>query len=558
MATYNTGFLDTGPEPSELLKALMSLGNRQNRDPYTGEEAALRTASSLVDAVTQKKIFDDEQKRAKTARTADMAALRAYSGGQAALPEQYIERGTADPLEKYLAPINLDPQVFGTNAPAIDNYSQNVIPQAPTVVSALTNMGATSADLGGRPAVIPQSLTAQDLMGATNVMPETPQNVIPQAPTADQLMGDPMGMALGGEPLPQELTSQQAMQQAMQQQMVEGVGQGFDYNPAQEAVKGFSQEALQLALQGNEISPDMANNLVNMYSEQRRSDLLRGGLTGTAKTRSFDYLTGIISNPNSTPDEVLAAKIALKLEAPTENLEMKDFGGILYWTDPNTGEIIRAVSREEQLDNAKQVKNAQAEGTETGRGKIQRQNKDVENGMEVAAGLPIIRRALQLMETMETGGLASIGLKARQFFGVEGADEGELSANLGVAVLSKLRSTFGAAFTQEEGNRLIDLSASFTRSPEANKALLKQGLLIIEGAIRRGTEAAKELGDQYSINQFQRYNDGDYDLTDERLQSVFNPQPVNPTQPDNDNGNMDYWNPETKGFQKTPYKPTER
>ena len=118
----------------------MSLGNRQKRDPYTGEEAALRTASDLVDAVTQKKIFDDEQKLAKTARTADMAALRAYIGGQ--------------------------PEILGT-----------------------------------------------------------PYSAAPTALTAQDLMGDPMGMAMGGEPLPpQQLTSQQAMQQ----QMVEGVGRGFD------------------------------------------------------------------------------------------------------------------------------------------------------------------------------------------------------------------------------------------------------------------------------------------------------------------------------------------
>ena len=132
-----TSFLSTGPRESELLKALMARDNRQTSNPQSGQEAALRTVSGLVDAVTQKKIYDDEKERAKTARTADMAALRAYIGGT--------------------------PDTFGTP------YSA--------------------------------------------------------APTAQDLMGDPMGMSLGGEPLPlQELTSQQAMQQ----QMVEGVGRGFD------------------------------------------------------------------------------------------------------------------------------------------------------------------------------------------------------------------------------------------------------------------------------------------------------------------------------------------
>jgi|TARA_R110002126_G_scaffold139248_4_gene283925 hypothetical protein len=136
VATYNTGFLDTGPRESELLKALMKMGYKQDRNPQSGQEAFARTASTLVDSLVDKKIFDDEKERAKTSRTADMAALKAYIGGT--------------------------PEILGTP------YSD--------------------------------------------------------APTAQDLMGDPMGMALGGEPLPQELTSQQAMQQ----QLVEGVGRGFD------------------------------------------------------------------------------------------------------------------------------------------------------------------------------------------------------------------------------------------------------------------------------------------------------------------------------------------
>ena len=135
MATYNTGFLDTGPRESELLKALMKMGYKQDRNPQSGQEAFARTASSLVDSLVDKQIYDDEKERAKTARTADMAALKAYIGGT--------------------------PEIIGTP------YSD-----APT---------------------------AQDLMGGTHVMPDGTT-----MPNSD------MGMALGGEPLPQELTSQQA------------------------------------------------------------------------------------------------------------------------------------------------------------------------------------------------------------------------------------------------------------------------------------------------------------------------------------------------------------
>ena len=533
-----TSFLSTGPRESELLKALMARDNRQTSNPQSGQEAALRTVSGLVDAVTQKKIFDDERELAKTARTADMAALRAYSSGQAASPEQYIERGTADPLEKYLAPISLDPQVFGTDAPAIDNYSQNVMPQDPT-----------AQDLMGGTHVMPDGTTMlnSDMTGA---MPETPQNVIPQAPTADQLMGDPMGMALGGEPLPQELTPEQAVQQ----QMVEGVGQGFDYNPAQGGVEGFSQEALQLALQNGEISPQMANNLVSMQASERARSI-----GNTSGAQNFRFYQSIIEDPNSTDEEVQAAKVAQGIQARAGRDQVQMIGKVPHRFDPNTGEMVPVQVQGQDVTatsvalNEGIIEEKIAGSKARGKGMTERMNLQITEGLDAAKGIPILRRGLSLLESVETGGFANAALLARQYFGVEGADEGELSANLGVAVLSKLRETFGAAFTAKEGEELKNLSASFGRSAATNKQLLRQALLLAQGAMNRARNAATELGDEYTLNQLRLYDEGAYDLTDERLQSVFNP-----TQLDNDGGNLDYYNPETKSLQKKPYKPTER
>ena len=159
-----------------------------------------------------------------------------------------------------------------------------------------------------------------------------------------------------------------------------------------------------------------------------------------------------------------------------------------------------------------------------------------------------------MLDSIETGGFKNALFQARKFFGVEGKDEGTLSANLGTAVLAKLRETFGAAFTAKEGDELKALSAGFGSNTLVNINLLRQALVLVEGTMNRATMAATELGGRdYEISQLEDYRKGVYDLTDERLAGVFNP-----TQPDNDGGNMDYYNPETKGFQKTPYKPTER
>ena len=84
-----------------------------------------------------------------------------------------------------------------------------------------------------------------------------------------------------------------------------------------------------------------------------------------------------------------------------------------------------------------------------------------------------MRRGLELLATVNTGGIDNARLQIKKFFGVEGADEGELSANLGRAVLSQLRQTFGAAFTEREGARLDNLSARFGASTASNTRLNK-------------------------------------------------------------------------------------
>ena len=163
-------------------------------------------------------------------------------------------------------------------------------------------------------------------------------------------------------------------------------------------------------------------------------------------------------------------------------------------------------------------------GARTTGGKIaERMQNTITVGVQAVEGIPILRRGLELLENLETGGIDAVALRAKQFFGIEGADEAELSANLGRAVLAKLRETFGAQFTEKEGARLEGLSAGFGKSTAGNKRLLRQSLVIIEGAAQRGLDAAIEEGDSFARDQILDFQEGIYDLTDEALSSVFNP-----------------------------------
>lgn len=115
----------------------------------------------------------------------------------------------------------------------------------------------------------------------------------------------------------------------------------------------------------------------------------------------------------------------------------------------------------------------------------------IERGEAAAESTATIRRALTLMDVVKTGGINAVSLAVKQKLGIEGANEGELSNSLGKSVLSQLRETFGAAFTENEGQRLERIEAGFGKSPATNRRLLGQALKLAERTARRAIKAAK-------------------------------------------------------------------
>ena len=76
-----------------------------------------------------------------------------------------------------------------------------------------------------------------------------------------------------------------------------------------------------------------------------------------------------------------------------------------------------------------------------------------------------------------------------------------MSANLGRAVLSQLRATFGAAFTEREGDRLAFIEASFGKSTKANIRLLEQLEKMAKREANRGIKAAIAAGDEETAQE---------------------------------------------------------
>jgi hypothetical protein len=171
---------------------------------------------------------------------------------------------------------------------------------------------------------------------------------------------------------------------------------------------------------------------------------------------------------------------------------------------------IVAQAEERKIDLAKQ----KASEVAIGKGVGVRGQEAINIGLEAAKGIPTLKRTIALLDDVQTGGFDAAALRAKQLFGVEGADEGELSANLGQAILGDLRATFGAAFTEREGARLERIRANFGKSPETNKRLIRQSLQLAERAARRGLEEAKSVDDFGTAQEILDLIDFQFDFTD--------------------------------------------
>lgn len=158
----------------------------------------------------------------------------------------------------------------------------------------------------------------------------------------------------------------------------------------------------------------------------------------------------------------------------------------------------------ESFQEKSDIKVSEAGRKATAKGVAERKQGFIDSGIEAADNVGTLNRTIELLDSVKTGGFEQAKLKAKQAFGIESADEAELSANLGRNVLAQLKPIFGAAFTEGEGQRLTKIEAGFGKSAEGNKRLLQETLKISERAARRGLKAAEEAGDEFTANEIRK------------------------------------------------------
>lgn len=132
-------------------------------------------------------------------------------------------------------------------------------------------------------------------------------------------------------------------------------------------------------------------------------------------------------------------------------------------------------------------------------------NTIIDNGLTASESIPRLKRSIDLLKSVKTGGFNYAANRAKQMFGIESADEAELNNRLSTEVLKALKPTFGSAFTREEAAGLERISANFGKSTEGNIRILSQLLKEFRRKANRGLVTAKRRGDTETVNEINNW-----------------------------------------------------
>lgn len=185
-------------------------------------------------------------------------------------------------------------------------------------------------------------------------------------------------------------------------------------------------------------------------------------------------------------------------------------GQILLSETPVNGQFISGIGETAQDQLTREIKEAEAKSKIAAAGAAQKVTQvgaseriegAINDALDATESISDIGRSFELLQAVGTGKPQQTLLAAKQFFGIETADEGELKSLLGRAVISNLRSSFGGNPTEGERAALAEIETSFSQQGEVNIRLLNRALSKLERRIDRGISAAKKAEDGFSLER---------------------------------------------------------
>jgi len=186
-------------------------------------------------------------------------------------------------------------------------------------------------------------------------------------------------------------------------------------------------------------------------------------------------------------------------------------------------------------------------------------NKAVSDAEDALGGLAEAYRIRELLELVDTGAWEAGKLQAKLLFGSEGVDWDsvnnavELRNRMGASVISRLKESFGASFTEREGAKLEQFSASFSNTTESNIRLIDGIISSAESRVGRAVGLAADYGSMTIANDLRerrafRYSGYESDKagTDAQMSTSAPSGSDGPsvTQFTDENGNKWFWDPE--------------
>jgi len=274
---------------------------------------------------------------------------------------------------------------------------------------------------------------------------------------------------------------------SVQEQTQPATGLFQDLSPNQVPMMNAAK---QMALSAN---PDLQERGYDMLSGLQDSQLPGGG-DAPSNVREWQYFNNL-----SAPDQQRF------MDMKRGNSKIVNINGVptrvpMNYIKGSGVEATPLTTLPEEIEAQTALTGAKAAEKTKQTGRVKR----LDDQIIAADGMAVLNRSLSLLnQGIETGGWDNLALYAKQKFGVEGADEGELSNLMGKAVLAQLRETFGAAFTAKEGDSLKVIEAGFGKSPRANARLLQNAFNISKRAAERGKSAAKSLKDDTAFKQIE-------------------------------------------------------
>jgi hypothetical protein len=319
----------------------------------------------------------------------------------------------------------------------------------------------------------------------------------------------------------QEALNRLRMQQAQQSAPFQQRLQQLELERAQQRLQSGQQQQQQASVEQQReqaiLAGRLAEQALDITDPDIRSTFLRGAAQRVGITEEFDPDT--VTNEDLM--QLISAKQALEPSGRMSELQkgrtvlVEQDGKMGFATSvfnpatsetttsfsPIEGDLVSELgeSRSEQMDSRIDESRRKAQAAGLGKASAQSISEKVNGGLLAADSTAILRRSLSLLDEIDTGGFNAVKIKAKQFVGAEGADEGELVFNLAKNVLQQLKTTFGAAFTAAEGDRLESIEAGIGRSTESNRRIINQALRLADRAARRGLDAASKGGESFSF-----------------------------------------------------------